>query len=109
MIEDNLASMAELACYHNIKVILCSVLPVYDYPWRPGLNPSGKIIELNKWIRKYAEENGMIYLDYFSAMVDERNGMKAEYTVDGVHPNRAGYKVMEGLVEKTIKKALSQE
>ena len=51
----------------------------------------------------------MIYLDYFSAMVDERNGMKVEYTVDGVHPNRAGYKVMEGLVEKTIKKALSQE
>jgi lysophospholipase L1-like esterase len=109
MIEDNLASMAELARYHNIKVILCSVLPVYDYPWRPGLNPSGKIIELNKWIRDFAGENGMTYLDYFSAMVDDRNGMKVEYTVDGVHPNRAGYKMMEGLVEKAIRETLSKK
>jgi lysophospholipase L1-like esterase len=108
MIEDNLASMAELARCHNIKVILCSVLPVYDYPWRPGLNPSGKIIELNKWIEQYAGENGLIYLDYFSAMVDDRNGLKAEYTVDGVHPNRAGYKVMESLVEKAIQEALKE-
>lgn len=108
MIKDNLASMAELAKYHHIKVILCSVLPVYDYPWRPGLQPAQKIIALNKWIRKYAEENGMIYLDYFSSLADERNGMKAAYTTDGVHPNLAGYKVMEGLVEKAIRQALEQ-
>ncbi|WP_242919942.1 SGNH/GDSL hydrolase family protein [Pontibacter liquoris] len=106
MIEDNLASMAELAKSNGIKVILSSVLPVYDYPWKPGLQPAEKIITLNKWIKAYAEANHMIYLDYFSAMVDDRKGMKAAYSEDGVHPNKAGYKVMEGLAEKAIKKAL---
>jgi len=106
MIEDNLASMAELARANGIKVILCSVLPVYDYPWRTGLKPAEKIITLNKWIKEYAEKNGMIYLDYFSSMADERKGMKSAYSSDGVHPNKTGYKVMETLVEKAINKAL---
>ena len=108
MIQDNLASMAELAQYHHIKVILCSVLQVYDYPWRPGLHPAEKIITLNKWIKKYAQEHGMIYLDYFSSLVDDRKGMKAEYSEDGVHPNLPGYKIMEALVEKAIRQALKQ-
>ena len=107
MIEDNLASMAELAEFHHIKVILCSVLPAYDYPWRPGIKPAEKIETLNQWIRKYAEKNNYYYLDYYSSMVDERKGMKQEYTVDGVHPNLPGYQVMEGLVEKAIREVLS--
>jgi lysophospholipase L1-like esterase len=107
MIEDNIISMAQLAKANGIKVILCSVLPVFDYPWKPGLEPAEKIITLNKMIQTYAVNNGMIYLDYFSAMVDERKGMKAEYSTDGVHPNAAGYKVMEPLAEKAIAKAMS--
>lgn len=106
MIEDNLASMAELAKSNGIKVILCSILPVYDYPWRPGLEPANKIITVNKWIREYAKSHGCDYLDYFTSVVDDRNGMKAEYSKDGVHPNKEGYKVMEALAEKAIKKAL---
>lgn len=106
MIEDNIFSMAQLAKANDIKVILCSILPVFDYPWKPGLEPAEKIITVNKALKNYASKNGMIYLDYFSAVVDERKGMKAEYSKDGVHPNAAGYKVMEPIAESAIAKAL---
>ena len=102
MIEDNIASMVEIAKANNIKIILCSVLPAYDYPWKPGLEPAQKIVDLNKWIKNYAEKNEIIYVDYFTPMADQRNGLKKEYSEDGVHPNLAGYKIMEPLVEKAI-------
>ena len=107
MIMDNIKGMAEMAHANGIKVILSSTLPAYDYPWKPGMNPSGKIIELNKMIKAYAEDMGHIYLDYFSAMVDERNGLPKKYAEDEVHPTVAGYKVMEPLVEAAIAKALN--
>lgn len=102
MIEDNIASMVEIARANNIKVILCSVLPAFDYPWKPGLNPSKKIIELNKWIKDYSIKNEIVYADYFSAMVDENNGLRKEYSEDGVHPNLRGYKVMAPIIENVI-------
>jgi lysophospholipase L1-like esterase len=108
MIMDNLISMSELARANTIKVILCSVLPAYDYPWSPGNKPYEKIPAMNNMIKNYAEKNGFIYIDYFSAMVDERNGLKSEYTYDGVHPNEDGYNVMEPLAEKAIAKATGQ-
>ncbi|MEH6777823.1 SGNH/GDSL hydrolase family protein [Maribacter arcticus] len=106
MIMDNIKGMSEMAKANDIKVILSSTLPAYDYPWKPGLEPSGKIISLNKMIKEYAELYGHIYLDYFSAMVDERNGLPKKYAEDEVHPTVAGYKVMEPLVEAAIKEAL---
>jgi len=106
MIEDNIASMVEIAKSNNIKVVLCSVLPANDFPWKPGLEPAQKIVDLNKWIKNYAEKNEIIYVDYFTPMADQRNGLKKEYSEDDVHPNLAGYKVMEPLVEKAIEKAL---
>jgi lysophospholipase L1-like esterase len=108
MIEDNLTSMAELAKVNGIKVILCSVLPAYDFPWNPGVFPADKIILLNTWIKEYAATNGFTYLDYYSSMVDERKGLTAEFSEDGVHPNVAGYKVMEHLAEIEIAKALKK-
>ena len=108
MIEDNIASMAVLAKAADISVILCSVLPVYDYPWKPGLKPAEKIDSLNQWIKNYCQDNGCIYLDYYSSMVDGRKGMKAEYSKDGVHPNAEGYKVMAVLAEKAISLALKK-
>jgi len=108
MIMDNIKGMAEMARINNINVILSSTLPAFDYPWKPGLEPSGKIIELNKMIKNYAELNGHIYLDYFSAMVDERNGLPKKYAEDEVHPTKEGYKVMEPLVEAAIKEALNK-
>ena len=106
MIADDIYSMAELAKAHGIKVVLSSVLPAYDFPWRPGLEPAPKIAALNKMIKAYALQHGCVYLDYYSAMVDERQGLKAELTYDGVHPNEAGYKVMSPLAEKAIAEAL---
>jgi lysophospholipase L1-like esterase len=104
MIESNIASMAEIAKANMIKVVMCSVLPAYDFPWRPGLEPAEKVVALNKWIKAYAAENGHFYLDYFSSMADNKNAMKAEYSEDGVHPNKAGYLVMEGLFDKVLGK-----
>lgn len=108
MIMDNLISMAELAKLNHIKVVLCSVLPAFDYPWKPGMEPAMKIVRLNEMIKKYADDNGIVYLDLFSPMADERKGMKKEYSNDGVHPTLAGYKVMDPLVEKAIQKALKK-
>lgn len=105
-IMDNIASMAELAQAHQIAVVLSSILPVYDYPWRPGLEPAEKIVRLNAMIKAYAKEHGCIYLDYFSAMADERNGLRTGLGDDGVHPNLAGYKIMAPLAEQAIQKAL---
>ena len=109
MIMDNLISMAQLAKANKIKVVLSSVLPVFDYPWKPGLQPAEKIIALNTMIKNYADKNGLVYLDYFSATVDEQKGLKKELSGDGVHPNIAGYKIMEPLAEAAIKKALSKK
>jgi len=105
-IEQNLQSMAELARVNHIRVVLSSVLPVFDYPWRRGLEPADKIVELNRWISAYCSRNNLVYLDYYSPMVDGRRGLRAEYSIDGVHPNSAGFAVMEPLAEKAIGKAL---
>lgn len=107
VIMDNIKSMCELAKLNGIKVILCAYLPVYDYPWRKGLEPAQKIIALNDAIKKYAAANKLTVLDYFHPLVDERNGQKAELTLDGVHPNRAGYLIMADVTEKAIKQTLS--
>ncbi len=105
----NIVSMAQLAKTANIKVVISSVLPVYDYPWKPGLEPAEKIVTLNKMLKEYAEKNNIVYLDYFTPMADSRKGLKAELGTDGVHPNLAGYKVMEPLVEKAIAEALKRK
>jgi len=108
MIADNIKSMAELARANGIKVVLSSILPVYDYPWSPALKPAKKIMALNTIIQSYCEEKGHIYLDYFSAMVDDRNGLPKKYASDEVHPTKAGYAAMEPLVEAAISKAISK-
>jgi len=109
MIEDNITSMAELAKFNGIQVILCSVLPAYDFPWNPGVFPAEKIVLLNKWIKEYADNHGFAYIDYYTSMVDERKGLKAVFSEDGVHPNVAGYAVMEQLAEREIAKALKHK
>ena len=106
LIEDNIYSMVELARANKIRVILCSVLPAADYPWKTGLNPAQKIAGLNQSLKKYAEQNRIYYLDYYSAMVDDKGGLKQEFTYDGVHPNEKGYEVMEKLAKEAIRKVL---
>jgi lysophospholipase L1-like esterase len=115
-IEGNLQSMAELAKANGIRVVMASVLPVSDYghnnDGRPLNMTNGRppaiILALNVWIKKYAEEHHEVYLDYFSAMVDDKGFLKNELSQDGLHPNAAGYAVMAPLAEAAIAKALKQ-
>ena len=107
MIEDNIISMVQLAKANGIKVVLSSVMPVCDYH-RPQMarRPPEKIIALNQWIAEYAAKQGAVYLDYYSAMLDDAKLLRKEITGDGLHPNDAGYAIMEPLAQVAIDKAL---
>ena len=104
MIEDNLTSMTELAQANHIRVVIASVLPAADYPWHRGQEPAAKIRDLNTWIAEYCKQKKVTYLDYYSAMADENGAMKPGISKDGVHPNAAGYAIMEPLAEKVLEK-----
>lgn len=104
MILNNIKSMTDIALANKVKVILCSVLPAYDYPWSPNKNPNIKIPKLNSKIKKYAIETGVHYLDYFKALDNGNNGIDKEFSYDGVHLTLEGYKVLEPLVENALKK-----
>ncbi len=106
VIMDNIQSMCELAKRNHIKVILCDYLPVFDYPWRKGIEPAPKIIALNRQITSFAKKNHLVLLDYFTPFADERNGQKIGLTLDGVHPNAAGYHIMAEVTEAAIAKAI---
>jgi lysophospholipase L1-like esterase len=103
MITDNIFSMVELAQANDIRVVLCSVLPAAYFGWSPGIRPAQKVIELNQSLKAYADANEITYVDYFTPMADEYNGLKRELGEDGVHPNLAGYLVMEPLLEAALK------
>ena len=110
-IEANLETMTELARLHNIRVVLSSVLPVNNYTERSKLffplRPPDQILELNRWIKDYATHNNFIYLDYFSAMVDDKGLLQRDLSEDGLHPNDKGFAVMAPLAEKAIEQALA--
>jgi lysophospholipase L1-like esterase len=110
-IEENFESMAELARVHGVRVIFSSILPVHNYT--PGseenfeLRPPEKIVALNRWLEGYCRANGLVHLDYFSAMVDEHGRMRKELADKGLHPNAAGYAVMTPLAANAIAQALA--
>ena len=107
-IEGNLESMAQLAMANNIKVVLASVMPVCDYiKPQTARRPPEKIVTLNAWIKEYCTQNHLVYLDYYSAMVDEHNMLKEALTYDGLHPQAAGYTVMSPLAAQAIEAVLA--
>jgi lysophospholipase L1-like esterase len=101
---DNIVFMANLAKKNSIRPVLCSVLPVNELIWRPEIKPAGLVIELNQKIKNYCKESNIVYLDYFFSMVGEKKELRSELTYDGVHPNKEGYIIMEGLLETVLKK-----
>jgi lysophospholipase L1-like esterase len=115
--EQNLASMSELARQHDVRVVLASVTPVVDGVPNPkggkyvqtDKRPPESILKLNDWIKKYCADYGHVYLDYFSAMVDDKGFLKPDLTFDGLHPNAAGYAVMGPLAEKAIQEAIAKK
>ena len=106
MISNNIISMSELALSHNIKVIISSVLPIYSYNWSDVKEPNKKVIDLNKILYDYATKKNLPFLDYYSSMVDNRPGLKKEFSDDEVHPNKVAYEVMSDLALKAIRTAL---
>ena len=110
-IEANLSSMAELARVHGIRLVFSSVLPVHNYTDRSkdffAQRPTARILQLNDWLKKYCAENQIVYLDYFSALVDDKGLMKKDLADDGLHPNAAGFKIMAPLAEAAIAKAMA--
>ncbi|MEP6845382.1 MAG: GDSL-type esterase/lipase family protein [Panacibacter sp.] len=104
----NIVSMAQLAQSNNIKVVISSVLPAFDFPWHPGMQPADKVVKLNAMLKDYTTKKNVVYLDYFNAMKDGSNGLPTSLSGDGVHPNLAGYKIMEPLAEKAIAEAMKK-
>jgi len=104
-IEDNLKSMVDLASKNGVRPILASVLPAAAFPWRPEIRPIEKILALNQWMKEYSAREGIGFVDYYSAMVDDQHGLKPELSGDGVHPNEAGYAMMAPIAAEAIAKS----
>ena len=109
-IEANYASMAELARLHHIRVVFASLLPTHNYTQEAkesfALRPRERILALNAWLKDYCSKNGLVYLDYFSALIDDHGMLRRNLSDDGLHPNAAGYKIMAPLAVAAIEKAL---
>jgi lysophospholipase L1-like esterase len=101
---DNIASLVDLARANNIKPIVASIPPSADFPWHHGLEPAEKIKSLNAQIQAYCKEHNVPYVDYYSALADDKGGMKEGTSIDGVHPNAAGYAIMAPLAQAAIDK-----
>lgn len=99
---ENIKAMATMADAAGIKVVLCSVLPAKELPWRPEIKPAEKVVKLNEMIQSFAKQENMRYVDYYSAMVDDEMGLREVLTNDGVHVTLAGYEIMGGLVERAL-------
>lgn len=104
--EDNWESIAELAKANGIQMILTSITPSDHFPWNPGMHPAEIIQARNLWLKEYAASHSLIYVDFFPVLANANGGMKADLTVDGVHPNKEGYALMAPLVQAAIDQAL---
>jgi lysophospholipase L1-like esterase len=102
----NIQSMAELALAHGINPIICSVLPANSFPWRPEIIPTQLVIDLNSQLQRWALEKNLVYVDFYTPMVDEKLGLKSHLGYDPVHPNVAGYQVMEPILLKALNQLL---
>lgn len=116
-IQGNIESIVELAHFNGINVVLASILPISDYNLtaqgnrivRSVQRPPDRISALNKWLQNYCRQKGLVFLDYFSAMVDDKGFLKPELANDGLHPNAEGYKIMQKLAAEAVAKALKKK
>jgi len=98
----NIKGMTEIAKANEVEMVLCAVLPANSFPWRPSIIPTRKVIKLNQMIKAYAQENNLIYIDYYTHMVDDEQGLISTLGYDTVHPNKAGYALMEKVLLKSL-------
>lgn len=107
-VQRNLISMVQIARANKIRVVLATIPPTSDFPWRRGMEPAKTILRLNTWIRDYAKREGIVLADYHAALADNTGGFRTDWTVDGVHPNAAGFEVMKPIASAAIKSALAK-
>ncbi len=106
-VQNNFAGMAELARLHGIRVMIASILPAADFPWRRGLGPPAKVHAMNDWLRSYCAQQKFTFVDYTPVLDDGQGGMKPGLAYDGVHPTKAGYALMEQVVTPVIQSVLA--
>lgn len=109
MSENNWRSIMELAKANGIPMILTSITPSSHFPWRPEMHPAEPIRALNAWLKEYAASHSLIYVDFYPVLADDEGGMKADLTVDGVHPNKQGYAAMAPLVQAAIDQTIGKK
>ncbi len=111
-IKENYMTLIELAKLHRIQLVMASILPVHNYTDSSkelyAQRPAERINNLNHWLKNWSEANGIIWLDYASALQDDAGKLSKKYSDDGVHPNESGFKVMAPLAEKAVNTALQQ-
>jgi lysophospholipase L1-like esterase len=108
MTMDNFRAMVEMARANDIKPVIASIPPAGDFPWKQGLDPAPKIRALNARLEAWCKSEGIVWVDYYSALADEHGAMKPGLSIDGVHPTAAGYALMGPLAEAGIAKALGK-
>lgn len=101
-IMENIKEITEMAIANEVEMVLCAVLPANSFPWRPSIIPTNKVIALNQMIMAYALEKNLIYVDYYTPMVNEELGLKSTLGYDTVHPNKTGYSLMEEVLFKSL-------
>jgi lysophospholipase L1-like esterase len=101
----DIASMVDLAQAHGLKVILASIPPTQTFYWRPESRPAQRIRQWNDWLRTFARQRGVTFVDYYAALADAEGGLRSEFGADGVHPSKAGYQVMDPLFDKALAEA----
>jgi len=106
---DDFRAMAEMARANGIKVVVGSIPPADDFPWNKGLEPAPKIKAMNERLQAWCKSEGVVWVDYYSALTDEKGAMKPGLSLDGVHPTPAGFAIMTPLAEAGIAKALGKQ
>lgn len=109
MIQNNIASMCDIAKQNDIEIVLCSILPVHHYPWASEIKPIDKIKLLNDWVKNYSNKNNICFVDYYSSMVNDNGGMKSNLSEDRVHPNKEGYFIMEKIILEKLDELAGSE
>ncbi len=104
--QHDIMAMTDIALAHGIRVVLGSIPPADHFSWRPQLQPAARIVELNAWLRRFAAERGVVYVDYYAVLVGANGALRSELTHDGVHPERRGYALMRPLTERALAQAL---
>ena len=103
MVIDNITSMAEIAMKHSINVALSTILPVEKYEWNKIVDDAPeRISKVNSALEDYCGSNNLVFINYYSAMVNDRKGLRSAYGNDGVHPTKKGYDVMAFVLKNTI-------